>query len=56
MRFRWNYLYLFMSLIVDTSIPEEDLELIINKAFEMLKNTGRGDLYQSFDKLLERLN
>ncbi|CAD8067004.1 unnamed protein product [Paramecium sonneborni] len=56
LRFRWNYLYLFCALIVETNLQLEELDQILELAYDMMQNTNKVDLDKTFDQILAQLN
>ncbi|CAD8149614.1 unnamed protein product [Paramecium pentaurelia] len=56
LRFRWNYLYLFCALIVEAKIDKEQLDTILDIAYDMMQNTNKANLNRTFDQILAQLN
>ncbi|CAD8153074.1 unnamed protein product [Paramecium octaurelia] len=56
LKFRWNYLYLFCALIVEARLQQEELDQILDIAFNMMQNTSKANLNKTFDQILAQLN
>ncbi|CAD8152675.1 unnamed protein product [Paramecium pentaurelia] len=56
LKFRWNYLYLFCALIVEARLQQEELDQILDIAYDMMQNTNKANLNKPFDQILAQLN
>lgn len=55
-RFRWNYLFLFCVIIVEGNFSADELDNMINIAYEMMTSTTRANLNIPFGKILSMFN
>ncbi|CAD8155258.1 unnamed protein product [Paramecium octaurelia] len=56
LRFRWNYLFLFCALIVEAKLKQDELDSVLDVAYNMMQNTNRANLNRTFDQILVELN
>ncbi|CAD8063098.1 unnamed protein product [Paramecium sonneborni] len=56
LKFRWNFLYLFCALIVETKLQSQELDQILEQAYDMMQSTTKEELNKSFDQILAQLN
>ncbi|CAK73383.1 unnamed protein product (macronuclear) [Paramecium tetraurelia] len=55
-RFRWNYLFLFCVIIVEANFSNDELDNMINIAYDMMTSTTRSNLNIPFGKILSMFN